>query len=407
MAAIILVSCAVVVLYHHIGYPMLLRWFAERARQRSWSGSVPSSLPAPISNFPTVALLVPAHNEERYIRRKAINCSELGYPSEKLTVTMALDGCKDSTEDILRKVIIELKIDIQTIVFRENQGKVSVLNAVIPQLEAEIIALSDASAILDADALKRAVSHFDDPKVGVVCGTYVMPASSSAAELAYWRYQVGIKADEALAAAPMGAHGAFYLFRRVLWKPLEADTINDDFILPMRIVAEGWNAVYDRRVVATELEAANSRQGFRRRIRIGAGNLQQTLRLWRLADLRRPALAFIFISGKALRSVMPFILLVAFAASVSLAFTDGLAARLFLAAEVAVSLLCLVGAALPHKVPRVVDLLSYWAMGYVASGLGALLLLSGRTSAAWQVSKAGRVQNPHSNEAFNETKGGK
>ena len=87
---------------------------------------------------------------------------------------------------------------------------------------------------------------------------------------------------------------------------------------------------------------------------------------------------------------MPFILVAGFAASLSLAFSGGFFWPALLAAEIAIGLLCLLGAALPKRVPRTIDLLSYWALGYVASGLGALLLLSGRAGAAWHVSKAGR-----------------
>ena len=160
------------------------------------------------------------------------------------------------------------------------------------------------------------------------------------------------------------------MFRRALWTPLEPDTINDDFVLPMRMVAAGWKAIYDRQIVATELEATTSRQDFRRRVRIGAGNLQQALRLWTLANPMNPGLAFVFVSGKGLRSIMPFILLAGFAASVSLALSGGLVWQVLLGAELAAGMLVIAAAAMPGRAPRPLNSFIYLVQGYARRGSG-------------------------------------
>ncbi len=79
----------------------------------------------------------------------------------------------------------------------------------------------------------------------------------------------------------------------------------------MSIVARGHDAVYDASVVAQETEAGSPHVEFRRRLRLGAGNLQQVLRCVGLASFRRPALAFLFLSGKGLRAFVPLLALVA------------------------------------------------------------------------------------------------
>ena len=400
MAVLILACCVVLMLYHHVGYPFLLRLLARRTERRRSLSQADERFSGPTVATPSVELLIPAHNEERVIRRKMINCTELDYPSDKLAIVIALDGCRDGTETILKATLVEYPVNnTRTVAIESNIGKIGVLNRLIPELQADLVGLSDASALLSPDAIERAVRHFIDPHVGVVCGTYSMPEDAAPGERAYWDYQIQIKSDEALVAAPMGAHGAFYMFRRELWTPLEPDTINDDFMLPMRMVAGGWKAIYDRQIVATELEATNSRQDFRRRVRIGAGNLQQALRLWTLANPMKPALAFVFVSGKGLRSIMPFILLAGFAASVSLALSGGLVWQLLLVAEVAAALLVIVAAAMPGRAPRPLNFLIYLVQGYVAAGLGALLLLSGRARTAWQVSRAGRNSVHHPTSA--------
>lgn len=391
MEVSLLVCCVVLILYHHAGYPVLLRLFAKRLEGKTSYLDPPGCFADPGLSLLSITLIVPCRNEERVIRRKILNCIGIDYPADKLGIVIALDGCSDATETILRNTLTEGTIsNVRVVVIEPNIGKIGVLNRLIPEVQTDLVALSDASALLNRDAISKAERRFTDPQVGVVCGTYLMPEDALPGERAYWNYQIRIKSDEAQIAAPMGAHGAFYMFRRMLWTPLEPDTINDDFVLPMRMVAGGWKALYDRQVVATELEATNSQQDFRRRVRIGAGNLQQTLRLWRLANPLKPGLAFIFISGKALRSFMPFILLAAFAASVALAFRDGgFGWQMLLGTELAAVLILVLGAAIPRHRPRLLDFCIYLAQGYVASGLGALMLLSGHGRSVWRASKFG------------------
>jgi cellulose synthase/poly-beta-1,6-N-acetylglucosamine synthase-like glycosyltransferase len=261
--------------------------------------------------------------------------------------------------------------------------------------------LNDASALVEANALVQAAKHFADDNVGVVCGTYRLIAGSEG-EMAYWDYQTQVKADEAALAAPMGAHGAFYLFRRSLWLPLPADTINDDFILPMRIVLQGYRAVYDPLIVAMELERSCRKHEFRRRMRIGAGNLQQVLRLAGLGNPRRGYLAFVFLSGKALRAIMPFIGITALVTTALLAIDGPAIYSLLLACEIAALSVPLASLLLDEaNLPRPVAWLSYLVTGYAAATIGSLFLLAGKEKKIWRLSTAKKAQaSPELGDTF-------
>jgi cellulose synthase/poly-beta-1,6-N-acetylglucosamine synthase-like glycosyltransferase len=185
----------------------------------------------------------------------------------------------------------------------------------------------------------------------------------------------------------MGGHGACYLIRRAAWQSIPADTINDDFMLPMGIVANGWRAVYDADLEVTELEKTGSRQEFRRRMRIGAGNMQQSLRLWRLADPRRGWLAFVFVSGKGARPFMPFIMIAAMIALAVLAVRGSLLAAV--GYVTAVTLLAATALAITlrlRRLPRPVLWFVYLVEGYTASLVGAVKYLVGQRVAGWQPS---------------------
>ncbi|MEA1938952.1 MAG: glycosyltransferase family 2 protein [Pseudomonadota bacterium] len=295
------VMSAGLILYHHLLYPLILR-LANRA-------DTPSLPPSP-QEWPAITVLVPACDEEAVIGAKIDNLAALDYSRKKLWVTVVCDGCRDGTAEKARESAARHPDLVVTVIeCAENRGKVAVLNETIPAIGTDILVLTDASARVETDALKRVACWMRDKTVGVVSGVYVLSEDASAGEQVYWRYQVAIKRGEARIDSPIGVHGAFYAVRPELFAPLEPDTINDDVILPMRIRLAGFCIVYDVRMKILEKEKADSHVDFRRRQRIAAGNIQQVIRLAAALDPRRGGLFFVFASGKGLRAVMPLLLL--------------------------------------------------------------------------------------------------
>jgi len=388
MIELVFWTCVVLILYHHVGYPIAVRAIA------AWLGRKPHASDVGPAVLPSVTIIVPAHNEEAVIAAKLRNLAELDYPRDRLRIVLALDGCTDATAAIARSVVSEIDgLDLRVVEYARNVGKVAVLNEQIGRAHPDIVALSDASSLLEAQALAQAVRHFTRSSVGVVCPGYALLRPGSEGERAYWTYQTLVKAAESAVGAPMGAHGAFYLFRRDMWEPLAPDTINDDFILPMKIVLRGCDAVYDAGIVATELETSTARQDFRRRIRIGAGNLQQVLHLPGLADPRRPGIAFTFVSGKALRAFMPFLLLIAAVTLPVLAMREGGLYLVVFASEAVLALTALAGHfGVPTTIPRHARWAAYFLQGHAAGFIGALILLCGLQSQAWKMSAAAKAK---------------
>jgi len=376
--------------YHHALYPLALRALARPH---------PHDPPPLPRKPPHVALIMPAHNEEAFIAHKIANVAALDYPRDRLSLIIVLDGCSDRTYESAVAAIeaLETPLEVHLLCFRENHGKVAALNAAMAATRAELIALTDVSAELPRNAVRRGAAHFANQQVGVVCGAYQLANPGSEGERAYWEYQRRIKAAEATLAAPMGAHGAFYMFRRALAEPLAPDTINDDFILPMKIVARGYRAIYDEEIAVQESETAAPIQDFRRRQRIGAGNLQQALRLWRLADPRRPGLAFVFASGKTLRAAMPFLLVLAIAAAAAMAAQGASLFQALLAAGAAGAVFAAWAIRTrPQGLPKPLAWTVYLVEGYTAALMGSLRYLSGRERGAWKRADQGpqRVNTP-------------
>jgi cellulose synthase/poly-beta-1,6-N-acetylglucosamine synthase-like glycosyltransferase len=252
-----------------------------------------------------------------------------------------------------------------------NRGKVAVLNSTIASVAEPVVALTDVSAMLPADALRRAAAHFADPGLGAVGGTYLLSAPGAAGETGYWAYQRAVKLGEAALGAPLGMHGAFWAFRRTAFAALPPDTINDDFILPMGMLLRGWRLTYDASIGVSEAEGSNRATEGRRRRRIAAGNAQQLARLLPLLHPRHGGVALAFASGKALRVGMPLLLLLAFLGALALA--PGSACFAVLAAGEALGIgAALLGLALGHRAPKLLAACGYALAGHVASGIGVV-----------------------------------
>lgn len=256
-----------------------------------------------------------------------------------------------------------------------NRGKVAVLNSTIATVRTEIVVLSDISAMLEPDALRRIAGHFADPTLGAVGGTYRLMTAGSEGEAGYWRYQIAVKRSEAAMGVPLGLHGAMYAFRRAAWAPLPLDTINDDFILPLEIFGRGWRVAYDETIVAWEAEVASDAQDRNRRRRIAAGNAQQLIRLLWLLNPRFGGAAMSFASGKALRVLAPFLFALSLAGSMILAASPLFA--VLAALQIAAVATAAAGAAAGEAAMRPLALARYIAAGHLASAIGVVKFFAG------------------------------
>lgn len=375
LAALTLGSIVLIV-YHHVGYPALLAGLAQWRRLRR-SRPVPPP-PGWTPPLPGVVILVPAFNEAGVIADKICNTASLDYPSELLRLVIVCDGCSDDTAARARAAAAAIEcrhLRVEVREYPDNRGKLARLNEAIPALDADIIAPSDASALISIDALRIAAGHFADPQVGVVCATYRLIRPGSTGEAVYWRHQVRVKELEAGLGAPLGAHGALYLLRRRLFAPL-SHIINDDFVIPMRIVAAGHRAVYEPQMIAVELQPSPLRQDFRRRRRIAAGNLQQVIELRRLLHPGHGGIALTFASGKVLRTLVPFLMVLSLAGSVALAGSSRLFALLALAQGLVYALVLARQLTPGIPWPRIADVIHYLVGGHLiglTAGTGYLL----------------------------------
>src|SRR5512143_3945736 len=93
IVAIFFWVCVGAMLHTYVLYPLTLQLFRRRYAE-------PPNMPE--DGWPTVAVLVPAYNEEKVIGAKIENCLALDYPAGKLEVLIGSDGSTDQTNEIVR-----------------------------------------------------------------------------------------------------------------------------------------------------------------------------------------------------------------------------------------------------------------------------------------------------------------
>jgi len=375
------------VVYHHVLYPIALKLIAKNKKNsqpeiknRHYTFSTNDKK---LNRF---SIIIPAFNEAKYIAEKIRNLSVIDYPSDRYELIILCDGCSDETYDIAMKTLTELAcvdLNCQLINFTKNRGKVAVLKDGVAKAKFDNIVFSDVSALLPVNSLLMLDSHFEKPTVGAVSGAYQFIEKGSAGEQYYWKYQSMVKTRESSIASVLGAHGAFYALRKSCYEDIPADSINDDFLIPMNVIKQGYRVIYEPRVAAIELEHVNVDQDMSRRLRIAAGNFQQLIYLLPLLTPKYGWNAINFASGKALRAVTPFILVVIFSSNIYLApihpiFLSLLFCQLFL-----YSIVMLINVF--HISPKlnVLKLICYLVNGYWVALKGSLKYIFGLQEKIW------------------------
>lgn len=368
--------CVAAMFHTYIFYPLSLRLFRRRF-------SEPPVMPA--SEWPSVAILIPAYNEERVIAQKVENALALDYEPGKLEVLVGSDGSTDRTSEIVRAI---RDPRLRLIELPGRSGKSGVYNHLVKETTAAILVFSDANVMLDPAALRMAVRHFADPRVGVVGGGkyIVVPRGSESVrgEAAYGRYENWLRARESEVGGMSGALGSFMAVRREIYHGYTRGSINDDTVPSIWATLAGFRNVHEPAAKAFEESGRTVGEEFRRRIRIGAGNFQTLFRYKRVIGPRYGVAAYTFLSHKVLRWKFPFFMLAALACNFFL-LADPLyrvlffLQLLFYAAALLGGLLDIARARLP-----LISAIYHFTALNVALFIGFFVYLRGVSSSAWE-----------------------
>jgi len=290
--------------FSYIFYPIVLALATKLFGKKNSSRDA-----SEISEWPEVAVIIAAFNEEQDIKQRVENLLEQDYPADKITYYIGSDGSTDKTNEILSE-FSDPRLQAQ--LFEVNRGKASVLNNLMELVEQPIVVFSDANTHFENDAIKRLVAHFENKKVGAVCGELNLfnSGGNDNKDSTYWRYEQFLKDNEGQLDALLGANGAIYAIRSHLYTPIPANTVVDDFLIVMNVAKAKYKIIYDKEALAHEEIAPSIGEESKRRIRIGTGNYQAFTRLyWALNPLIGWRF-FSYFSHKVLRWFTPHLMII-------------------------------------------------------------------------------------------------
>ncbi|HYD03054.1 MAG TPA: glycosyltransferase family 2 protein [Alphaproteobacteria bacterium] len=133
---------------------------------------------APSKQFNSITVIIPAHNEQKYIA-ECLNSVLKAKFNGKKEIIVVNDGSADNTGKILKK--FESKIKLINI---KHSGKSTAINTALRQAKGKLIAIVDADSIISIDSLNEAKKYFSDPKVGAV--TSVIKVKNDSATMSSW-----------------------------------------------------------------------------------------------------------------------------------------------------------------------------------------------------------------------------
>lgn len=308
------------VTYAYFGYPLLLVLIGLGVSSRN------SDQRFSPENAPDVSLLIPAHNEADVIGKKLENSLSLDYPGT-LQIIVVSDGSTDATSNIVESYCRQGPVDFAEL--PDRKGKANALNKGVELAAADIVVFSDASIILEKQALWEIVCPFADADIGCVSGEDRIEGSGG--EGLYGKYELFLRRQESKLGSIVGASGSFYAQRKSLIREFP-EGVAPDFLSVLTTVQSGYRAISTPSAVGYMTALVESRDEFRRKTRTVVRGMTALFEMKHLLNpFRHRLFSFFLLSHKVARWLVPILLLLLLVTNMFL--LDQSAYQVFLVAQ--------------------------------------------------------------------------
>lgn len=310
---IIFWSCAIILAYTFVGYPLILKVLTCRNSRTELPEFKDAELPA-------LSIILCIYNGANQLKARIDNLKKSDYPQDKIHIIVISDGSTDHPATIVNALNYP---NLTFIEYEQNKGKSNALAVALSQATTDLIAFADIRQTFCTQALKNMVKHFliEGAHIGAVSGNLQIATDSDNNESdpgLYWKYEKWIREKESELHSMLGVTGAIYMAKRTLIPDIPLDILLDDMFIPMAIVDKGYKIKFEPLAIAFDTSSSSTAEEFHRKVRTLAGNFQLISKLpWLMSPLRNP-LFFQFFSHKVLRLIMPYSLLAMLATSILL-----------------------------------------------------------------------------------------
>lgn len=232
---------------------------------------------------PMVCILIPAHNEEKVIRKTVEAMMKFDYPADKFEILVINDGSSDKTGEIVEELRrLDRRVRCYNVPKGEGgKGKSRALNLGMKQTNAEVVAVYDADNQPLPDALRYLVAELlIHPDLGAVLGNF----RTINKDRTWLTRFVSI---ETLSFQAILQGGRWAMFKVatlpgtnfVIWKHLlddlngwDEDAITEDSELSIRVYMKGYKIKYIPFAITLEQEPETLSVWAKQRTRWVRGN---------------------------------------------------------------------------------------------------------------------------------------
>ncbi|HEV8304152.1 MAG TPA: glycosyltransferase [Gemmatimonadales bacterium] len=385
----------VLCLYAYVGYPAILKLLTvlrpapgPRAKPLRWA-----------SPLPRISIALPVYNEADVIAVTLERILAVDYPADRRQILVVSDASTDRTDEIVSRFADR---GVELLRLARRQGKTAAENAARRYLTGEIVINTDASVRIHPAAVKHLIAAFDDPSVGVASARDVsvtnLEQRANSGEGTYVGYEMWIRDMETAVGGIVGASGCLYAIRAELHLHPVPEGLSRDFAAALTAREHGWRAVSVPEALCYVPRGTSLHQEYRRKVRTitrGLATLAHKRAL--LNPLRYGAFAWMLVSHKVCRWLVPWALVALLAALTALAVTSGWA-RALLAGVGAVGAVAAIAWVWPERrpLPRLLALPAYVAAGNVAVLQAWLRVFAGRPAPVWEPTRRGTPPLPSS-----------
>jgi len=246
-----------------------------------------------ISYWPSISIIVPAHNEEKVIERCIKSLLEIDYPKKEIIVVD--DGSTDRTYRLVKRYSAR---GVKVLRRERAGGKSVALNTGMLLARGEIIVTCDADSIISRDALKALVKRFQDPTVMAVAGNVkVLNRTNLITKCQALEYIVNEnvyrRVFDIFGVVPV-VPGPLAAFKRRALREIglyDKDTLTEDFDITLKMLKAGKVVqALSNAIVYTEAPAT-WKDFYKQRLRWNRGTFQTLQKHWNV--FRRSKFGFV------------------------------------------------------------------------------------------------------------------
>ncbi len=311
----------VLLVFHaYIGYPISLRLIVlvrkKTVRKEAF--------------FPSVTMIVAAHNEEGRIRQKLENTIEQDYPKEKLQVIVASDGSDDRTNDIVKEYEPH---GVQLLEINQRRGKENAQKEALGLASGDVVVFSDVATRLDKQGLRTLAANFHDPEIGCVSSKdkVITPEGAVSGENFYVRYEMMLRELESQANSIVGLSGSFFAARKEVCHDFSAE-MQSDFRTLLNTIKMGKRGVSDPETYGYYQDIADEKKEFDRKVRTVLRGMTVYFQHAELLNVFRYRLfSYQYFCHKLLRWLVPIFLIMLLVTNACLLFESSVFLLLFVA----------------------------------------------------------------------------